>query len=184
MRVAIFGGSFNPPHVAHQMAALYVLETAPVDELWWIPCFKHPFDKPLAPFDDRFEMCRRAAAPLGARVRVDDVERAIGAESRTLRTVQHLQARHPQHQFLLIIGSDLVGQVDSWYGGAELKATVPFIVVGRAGAGPGGPVQLPAISSTAIRDALGAGKTIEGLVPRAVLDYIYQRGLFQAREPE
>ena len=45
MRVALFGGSFNPPHVAHQLVALYVLETQPVDELWLIPCFQHPFEK-------------------------------------------------------------------------------------------------------------------------------------------
>jgi len=65
MRVAIYGGSFNPPHVAHQLAALYVLETQPVDELWFVPCFKHPFEKALESFEDRLEMCRRAAAPLG-----------------------------------------------------------------------------------------------------------------------
>ena len=68
MRVALFGGSFNPPHVAHQLAALYVLETAPVDELWFVPAFEHAFGKPLAPFDDRLAMCELAAAALGPRV--------------------------------------------------------------------------------------------------------------------
>ncbi len=61
MRVAVFGGSFNPPHVAHQFVALYVLETAGVDELWLVPCAKHTFEKLLAPFSHRLRMCELAA---------------------------------------------------------------------------------------------------------------------------
>jgi len=182
MRVAIFGGSFNPPHVAHQMVALYVLETAPVDGLWFVPCFRHPFDKPLAPFEDRFVMCERAVVALGSRVRVSDIERDIGGESRTLRTVRRLQALHPEHAFSLVIGGDLVAEVPTWYGGAELQASVPFVVVGRGGAGPGagrGAVAMPEVSSTEVRQALRDGKSVEGLVPRAVLDYIYERGLYK-----
>src|SRR5204862_8276407 len=81
VRVALFGGSFNPPHIAHQLAALYVLETAPVDELWFVPAYEHAFGKPLAAFDDRLAMCKLTAAALGARARVSDVERAIGGAS-------------------------------------------------------------------------------------------------------
>jgi nicotinate-nucleotide adenylyltransferase len=63
MRVAVYGGSFNPPHVAHQLALTYVLATAQVDEVWMVPTFKHPFDKALAPFSDRAKMCELAASP-------------------------------------------------------------------------------------------------------------------------
>ncbi|MEA2699568.1 MAG: nicotinate-nucleotide adenylyltransferase [Myxococcales bacterium] len=191
MRVALFGGSFNPPHVAHQLVALYVLETAPVDQLWFIPCFQHAFGKPLAPFDDRFAMCGLAAAALGLRAQVSDVEREIAQPSRTLITVRALMARHPEHQFSWIVGGDLVPEIDSWYGAAELRRTVPFLIVGRAsaalgrtGAAVSATVMMPAVSSTDVRRALADGKSVEGLVPRTVLDYIYQRGLYQAREPE
>ena len=184
MRVALFGGSFNPPHVAHQLVGLYVLETAPVDELWLLPCFQHAFGKPLAPFDDRFRMCQLAAEALGARARVSDVERSIGQPSRTLVTVQALRAQHPQHTFSLVIGADLVDEVDGWFGAAELRRLVPFVVVGRAGAQAAGPVAMPAVSSTEIRRALGEGKSVEGLVPRTVLDYIYGKGLYRTRETE
>jgi nicotinate-nucleotide adenylyltransferase len=201
MRIALFGGSFNPPHVGHQLAALYVLETADVDELWFIPSFKHPFQKALEPFEDRFHMCELAAAALGARARVSDVERELGEESRTLRTLRALEARHPEHRFALVVGADLVAEIGDWYGADELRRAAPFIVVGRAGAaseeaagagagaaaGAGGAaraaVEMPAVSSTAIRRALADGKSVSGLVSRAVLDYIYGRGLFQAREP-
>jgi nicotinate-nucleotide adenylyltransferase len=189
MNVALYGGSFNPPHIGHQMVGLYVLETAGVDQIWFIPCFKHPFDKALAPFDDRLRMCELAAAALGPRAVVSAVERDLGEESRTLRTVRALEARHPEHRFSLVIGADLVDETDTWYGAEELRRAVPFIVVGRAGSGPpsrpGGarpPVEMPAVSSTEIRRALHEGKPVTGLVSRAVLDYIYGRGLFGARE--
>jgi nicotinate-nucleotide adenylyltransferase len=187
MRVALYGGSFNPPHVAHQMVALYVLETAPVDALWLVPACKHALGKPLAPFEDRLRMCELAAAALGARVRVSDIERAIGGESRSLRTVRRLQQEHPEHVFSLVIGADLVAEVPGWQGGDELQRTVPFIVVGRRGAGGGSvpaadAVEMPAVSSTEIRDRLGSGKSVAGLVPRGVLDYIYGRHLYLERD--
>jgi nicotinate-nucleotide adenylyltransferase len=181
MRVALYGGSFNPPHVAHQMVTLYVLETAPIDEVWLVPTCQHAFGKPLAPFEDRLAMCQRAAAPLGARVKVSDIESAIGGESRTLPTVRRLQALFPNETFSLVIGADLVAEVPTWFGGAELQATVPFIVVGRGGvAAPGGGLAMPQVSSTAVRDALAAKRSVDGLVPRSVLDYIRQRGLYQS----
>jgi nicotinate-nucleotide adenylyltransferase len=184
MRVALFGGSFNPPHVAHQLVALYVLETRPVDQLWLVPCFLHPFEKSLEPFAERMAMCERAAAALGPRVKVSDVEGRLGGESRTLRTVQALQGAHPEATFSLVIGSDLEAETDSWYGAGELKRTVPFVVVGRTGAGSGSPdgVSMPAVSSTEVRDRLRAGRAVDGLVPATVLDYIRQRGLYGTGE--
>lgn len=186
MRVALFGGSFNPPHVAHQLVALYVLETSAVDQLWMIPCFKHPFEKALLPFEDRFAMCQLAAEALGPRVKVSDVEKQLGGESRTLRTVQALRAAQPDLQLSLVIGSDLENETSSWYGADELRQNVSFIVVGRAGFGApgaakGSTVAMPPISSTEIRERLRAGAEatgVEALVPRRVLDYIRQRGLY------
>jgi nicotinate-nucleotide adenylyltransferase len=184
-RVAIYGGSFNPPHVAHQLVALYVLETAAVDELWIVPAFNHALGKPLAPFVDRLSMCERAAAALGPRVRVSDVERELGGQSRTLHTVRRLRERHAGHTFSLVIGADLVDEVPTWLGGDELRRTVPFIIVGRGSRRVGGDddrIAMPELSSTTVRDRLAAGKPVEGLVPRTVLDYIYGRGLYRSAQ--
>lgn len=183
MRVALFGGSFNPVHVAHQLVALYVLETRPVDELWFVPCFKHPFDKALEPFEDRRKMCELAAAPLGTRVRVSDVEARLGGESRTLRTVKALRAEHPDLDLSLVIGADLEAEITSWYGADELRRLVRFIIVGRAGVGgETNTIAMPAVSSTEVRDRLARGESPEGLVPRSVLDYITQRKLYGGPE--
>ena len=106
MRVALFGGSFNPPHVGHQLVALTVLETHAVDQLWMIPCFRHPFDKALAPFPDRLAMCALAMRALGERAQVCDIEGQLGGESRTLLTILALKKVHPEVEFHLVIGAD------------------------------------------------------------------------------
>ena len=182
MRVALFGGSFNPPHVAHQLVMLYVLETQAVDELWMIPCFQHPFEKSLEPFADRLEMCRRAARALGARVKVSEIEGELGGESRTLRTVQALKAATPGTEFSLVIGSDLEAETASWYGADELRRMISFLVVGRGGYPGAAPLVMPAISSSDVRARLGGGsgdsRAVQDLVPRDVLDYIRERGLY------
>jgi nicotinate-nucleotide adenylyltransferase len=197
MRVALFGGSFNPPHVAHQLVGLYVLETAPVDQLWFVPAFQHAFDKPLEPFTERFRMCELAAAALGPRARVCDIEARLGGPSLTLKTVQRLQGEHPGTAFSLVVGADLMGEIDGWYGAATLRSLVPFIVVGRAGAPGDGAlpstgavaagsapvaVAMPAVSSTEIRRALARGGDAAPFVAKSVLDYITSRGLYGSRQ--
>ena len=176
VRIALYGGSFNPPHVAHQLVALYVLETEPVAELWFMPAFRHAFDKPLEPFAERFRMCELAAAAVGARARVCDIESRLGGPSRTLKTVERLKEEHPGTEFSLVIGADLLSEVDNWYGADTLRRLVPFIVVGRATGS--GPVAMPSISSTEIRAALGSGQDASAWVPKSVLDYITSRGLY------
>lgn len=182
MRVAVYGGSFNPPHVAHQLALAYVLGTARVDEVWMVPTFKHPFDKPLAPFSDRAQMCELTASPFKA-VRVSRVEEELGGESYTLRTMRALTERHPDHRFALVIGADLVAERERWHGWPELEELVPFIVIGRQGspaasAAPGG-ITLPELSSTLVRQRLAAGEAVDALVAAPVVDYIRARGLYR-----
>jgi nicotinate-nucleotide adenylyltransferase len=178
MRVAFFGGSFNPPHVAHQLVALYVLETAPVDELWLVPCWKHPFDKALAPYAHRLRMCELAAAALGPRVRACDIEGRLGGESRTLLTIKALRAEHPEHEISLVVGADIEPELPMWYGADELLRTVPRIVVGRGGFGGGAAVAMPAVSSTEVRARLARGEPVDALLPRQVAAYIASQGLY------
>jgi nicotinate-nucleotide adenylyltransferase len=179
MRVALLGGSFNPPHVGHQLLALYVLETAEVDELWFVPCWKHPFDKALEDFAHRLRMTELAAAALGPRVRVSDFESKLGGEkSRTLVTIKGLQAQHPQHEFRLVIGADLEPELPSWYGAEELRRSVKLVVVGRGGYPGHFPVSMPMVSSTEVRNRLRAGTSAHGMVCASVLTYIREHGLY------
>lgn len=179
MRVAFFGGSFNPPHAAHQLVALYVLETTPVDELWFVPCWKHPFDKALAPYEHRLRMCELAAAALGTRARVSDVEGRLGGESRTLLTIKALRAERPEHEIALVVGADIEPELPLWYGAEELLRTVPRIVVGRGGFAGGGSLVMPAVSSTEVRARLAKGEPVADLLPKAVAEYVRAHGLYR-----
>jgi nicotinate-nucleotide adenylyltransferase len=180
--IAVFGGSFNPPHVAHQMVCLYVLETQPVDEVLLVPTYRHPFEKQLAPYPDRIEMCRRLALPFGGRATVSTIEQELGGESSlTLVTLQALAERLVGCQLRLVIGSDILRERDKWYRWADIEALAPPIVVGR----PGHPVadapELAAISSTEVRARLADGKPIDAWIPRQVAAYIAERGLYTPR---
>jgi nicotinate-nucleotide adenylyltransferase len=170
------------------MAMLYVLATAEVDELLMMPCFRHPFEKQLAPFEHRWAMCERAVEPLGRRVTVSDLEYRLGGESRTLNTVKALLGERPGVRVAVVIGSDLMAERERWYGWSELSALAEFIVVGRAGtamgvaaAGEGDapPLHIPNISSSEVRDRLARGQSVSTWVPACVLDYIAAHGLYR-----
>jgi nicotinate-nucleotide adenylyltransferase len=180
--VGFFGGSFDPPHVGHVLAVAYVLSVHPVDAVLVVPVFQHPFAKRTTPFEDRLEMCRRAFAWLPG-VSVSDVEARLGGESLTLRTLEALSGEDPEMDLRLIIGSDVVADLPKWHRYDRIAEIAPPLILARAGvAGEHGAEVLPRVSSTEVREALGAGDraSVAPLVPRAVLDHVEARGLYRA----
>jgi nicotinate-nucleotide adenylyltransferase len=180
--VGVFGGSFNPPHIAHVLAVTVVLARFEVDRILVVPTYQHPFAKALASYEDRVKMCELAMGWL-PRVEISRVEEELGGESRTLRTIEHLHARHPEWELRFVMGADLVVESSKWYGFDRITALAPPIVLGRVGVSYEGapPSVLPDISSTEVRAAIGAGRfdEIEPLVPRAVLDHARTHGLYR-----
>jgi nicotinate-nucleotide adenylyltransferase len=176
--VAVFGGSFDPPHVGHVLAVSWVLATAPIDAVWVVPALEHAFGKKLRPFAHRRRMAELAFASLRG-VEVSDVEARLGGASYTVRTLEELRRRHPDLDFRLVIGSDLVEQVPRWKEGARLPSLAPLLVVGRGGHADGRALAMPEVSSTEVRERLRAGLSVEGLVPRRVLEYAEQHGLYR-----
>jgi nicotinate-nucleotide adenylyltransferase len=191
VQVALFGGSFNPPHIAHQMACLVVLETCAVDQVWMVPTYRHAFSKELCPFEHRMRMCRLAAAAFGDRVEVSSIEADLARPvSRTLDTVLALREAHPDTRFRLVIGADILSETGKWHRWKDIEALAPPIVIGRigfqlAGHGALGPgydlieLDLPNVSSTEVRARLARGESAVPLVSRAVMDYIAKRGLYR-----
>jgi nicotinate-nucleotide adenylyltransferase len=180
-RVGIFGGSFNPPHVAHVLAASYTLLVAPIDELCVIPVFQHPFAKELVPYEARLRMCELAFEAV-AHVSVSDVERELGGESRTLRTLEHLQRAHPDWSMRLVIGSDVVADLPKWHHFDRIAEIAPPFVLERRGVGPGDKSVLPQVSSSEIRDLAKAGEMeqLTMLLPQRVLELVRAQGLYGA----
>ncbi len=182
-QVALLGGSFNPPHVAHLMVAQWVLATQAVDQVWLLPAFVHPFGKALAPFADRVRMCELAVRSLrGAFVCPAEAElERDPLVGKTARTLEHLSAKHPTHRFSLVIGADILSDTGKWYRWDRIRELARVIVVGREGYPPvDGAPSFPAISSSAIRERLARGEDVSGLVPRRVLAYVEEQGLYRA----
>lgn len=187
-KVGLFGGSFNPPHVAHQLVALYILETA-VDEVWFVPTYSHPFGKELVAFDHRVAMCELAAAPLGARARVSRAEEDLARKpdfvaSRTLDLIEHLEVAHRDCELHLVVGADILGETDKWHRWDEVTRRAPLIVIGRTGYPlPAGSVAtgvtMPEVSATRARELLASGDPAAAtLLPRNVMGYIARHGLY------
>ncbi len=180
--VGVFGGSFNPPHISHVLAAAAVVSLHALDALLVIPTFMHPFAKSLAPYAARLAMCRLAMGEL-PRVRISRIEEELGGESRTLRTVETLKARNPGWTLRLVMGADLVVEAPKWHGFDRIKELAEPLVLGRVGITyPGAPQPiLPSASSTEVRDFLRDQDFAHacGLVPRLVLDYIKEHHLYE-----
>lgn len=180
---AVFGGSFNPPHLAHVLALATVLARFDVERILVVPTYQHPFAKALAPYEDRVRMCELAMGFL-PRVEISRVEEQLGGESRTLRTLEHLHAQHPSWSLRFVMGADLVVESAKWFGFERITALAPPIVLGRVGVSYDGapPAVLPSISSTEVRAQIAAGRwdALEPLVPRGVLQHAREKGLYSS----
>lgn len=182
MEIALFGGSFDPPHVGHLLAVVYVLATEPVDEVWMVPVFEHPFRKRLSgSFEHRAELCRRALSSLGEpRARVSTVEAELGGEGRTVDLLEHLHRARPEVRWSLVMGSDLVAEKGSWKRFDRIAELARIIQIERQGHATGGAqALLPEVSSTEVRALLCRGGDAGRLVPRPVLEAIRAAGSYR-----
>jgi nicotinate-nucleotide adenylyltransferase len=180
--IALFGGSFDPPHLGHLLAAAWVLATEPVDELWFVPVLQHPFGKPLVgSYEHRVELCEKVAAHL-ARARVSRAEEESG-QTRTVDLLEWLQRKHPGTRFALVLGTDLDAEKAQWKRFDRVEQLARIISVRRGGHGSPGngddAVVIPEISSTQVRSLLKSGGDASHLVPRAVLQSIRDAGTYR-----
>lgn len=171
-RIAILGGSFNPPHLGHVGIARYVMDRDLADGVWVIPCLAHPYAKPLAPFENRMVMCQLAFRGL-EHVVVSDVDAALPRPSYTVQTLRYL-VKHPYHTFFLIVGSDIIAGIPNWKDSAEIQKLAALIEVPR---GPASPI--PNVSATSVRDRVAHGIDITDAVPAPVWEYIRSHHLYR-----
>jgi len=181
VRVALIGGSFNPPHVGHLLAADYVKATREIDEVWLMPAYRHPFGKQMLDFEHRFQMCRALCADAAGWLKATDVERELGEGGWTVDTLAHLVAKFPLDQFTLVIGSDILKDLPNWKQFDRIEQMATVLVLRRAGhpapeaVGP----ELAHVSSTQVRQMLERGDDPTFLVPRAVLQYVRSHRLYR-----
>ncbi|MFH1653788.1 MAG: nicotinate-nicotinamide nucleotide adenylyltransferase [Pseudomonadota bacterium] len=172
-RVAIFGGSFNPPHLGHISVIRWILDEDLADQVWIVPCYMHPFEKKLESFEDRKRMCEIAFLQKNWPVAVLDIEKELGGMSYTVRTIEELLQIHTDKEFSLVVGSDIENEREKWRGFDTIEKLVDVIVIPR-----GGEDFNRSISSTSIREKISGGKTYSDLVPPEIEEYIKKHGLY------
>jgi len=175
VRIALFGGSFDPPHWGHVLAATWAQVEGRLDQVWVLPVARHPYGKPLAPWEQRWQLCQAAFGSLPfARLRDDERRNPSGF---TFDLVQTLMRETPQAQWFLVGGGDTTRDLRNWHRGAELATLISVIQVPRGGYDRQA-AAIPAISSTDIRERLAAGVPIGDSVPPGVAQLIAAHGWY------
>ena len=169
MKVAVFGGSFNPPHVGHAMVAEWLMWTQQADVVLLVPCYDHPFAKHLAPFRDRVLWCQNLATDVSDNILVDPIEDELPCPSYTINTLRALDARMPRDVLRLVVGADVLLETNNWKDWDAIEKEFPPIVVGRAGYPcPDGVVVFPEVSSSDIRVRLQKREPLNHLLTAGV----------------
>ncbi|MCU0451585.1 MAG: nicotinate (nicotinamide) nucleotide adenylyltransferase [Bernardetiaceae bacterium] len=134
MKVALFFGSFNPIHVGHLIIANTVAESTDYQQVWFVVSPHNPFKKSntLLHEHDRLEMVRAAIAD-NPKLNATDIEFRLPRPSYTIDTLTHLQEKHPQHQFRLIIGEDNLNNFYRWKNFARILEYYGLLVYPRHG---------------------------------------------------
>lgn len=167
--IAVYGGSFQPPHVGHAMVAAWLSWTGLADEVWLVPVGEHAFGKALWPFAERVALCRAMAADVGAFVQVCTLEGELAGVSYTVRTLDAIAAQRPEDRIRLVMGADQWAVRASWREWDRLESRYAPIVVGRAGFGDvDGAPTFPDVRSTALRERLAQGLDLQGWVTASV----------------
>lgn len=203
MKIALFGGSFNPVHNGHVALGKTVVEQLGYDRVVYIPAYQNPFKtEPSGAADqDRIAMLHAALDSFDWAV-VEPCEIERGGVSYTYDTVVALISRYRQQGLLapgekpaLLVGSDISRRFREWYRVQELVQLVDLLVARRpceeadlSGVAlefpfPHTPVvnELYDVSSSQIRQLCGCGKDFSSLVPETVYGYILERGLYGQR---
>ena len=185
MRIAIFGGTFNPVHSAHLAMARAAADQCALDRVLFIPAGNPPHKDVNTPYDHRLPMVELACAadPRFIASRLEEGS----AKSYSIDTIEKIHSHEPAAELFFLIGSDAFEELRTWRRWQDVVRAVEFIVIARPGHAilniPGARVhrvEMPesAVSSSEIRGAVAAGQT-SGDLPSPVAAYIAKHGLYR-----
>jgi len=192
MKIGFLGGSFDPVHFGHLIAAQDVYEQYKLDRLFLVPAAQAPL-KPndvQSTTEDRWRMLQ-AACEWDQRLEISDYELRKGGLSYTIDSVRHFRQQYPHDELFWIIGGDQLPQLHKWKDIAELTKLVAFIFLER----PGHPSKahpeieglrlnrcdghLIEISSSELRQRVREGRSLNYFCPQKVIAYIEDKKLYR-----
>lgn len=200
--IAVFGGTFDPPHKGHINLAENVLSSGAADEVVFVPAFKPPHkpDSPVSEFNVRLEMLKLATRG-NDKFAVSDIESGRKGPSFTFDTLDEFSKLHPRMAIKLLMGSDSLKLLHTWYRAVELVENWPLLVYPRKGYLPHReelclnwgnevaekllgyilPVPFYDFSSTEIRDKILRGEDVSGLLDPDVCRYVLEKKTYNRK---
>lgn len=194
-RIGVFGGTFDPIHVGHLVAAVNTRHDLDLDRVVLMVA-NVPWQKSAArrvtPAEDRFAMAAAAVGDVPG-VEASRMEIDRGGPSYTADTVAELTRMHPGAELYVIVGWDVSSSLETWERFGEVREMASLVVVNRPGTKPPAglvhqgwrvrEVSVPNldISSTDLRARAAAGRPLDYLVPHAAVRVIRERGLYSVR---
>ena len=163
MKIAVFGGAFNPPHLGHANLVKSVCDIINPEKVLIIPTGNAPHKTSETCFEDRFEMARLAFPDY----EISDIENSREV-SYTVDTILKLQKIYPTADFTLIVGADMLADFYKWKDYERLLELCFVIAGGR-----------DHISSSLVRQKLLSGEATDGLISPPVAEYIKRKGLYK-----
>jgi nicotinate-nucleotide adenylyltransferase len=188
VRIGVFGGTFDPPHLGHLIAAADAYAALALDRVLFVPAAVQPLklDRVRTSARCRLEMVRAAVAA-DERFAVDELELRRTGPSYTADTLEELSTRFERAELFLLVGADVTVDLVRWYRPERILELATLAVLDRGGDAvhelPGArvvrvPVTRIDISATEIRRRAACGESIRYLVPDAVREIIRREGLY------
>jgi len=189
-KAGLFFGSFNPIHTGHMIIAGYVLGFNDRDDVWMVISPHNPLKgkKTLLAGHHRYAMVQIAVED-HPRLRACNIEFKMPQPSYTIDTLVRLEEKHPDHQFVVIAGTDIFPTFHKWKNYDTLLENYKFYIYRRPGFDPGTyashrnvfifDAPLMEISSSFIRQAIFDGRDIRYFVPEKVYDYIREMHFYE-----
>lgn len=189
MKIAIFGGRFDPPHIGHLRIASEILKLKKADEVWFVPDNFHQWNPIVASIKNRLEMLELLTKNKND-MKVDDIAFKLGSITETIKVIRELRKMY-QHDYFFICGSDQLINFSKWTHWNELQKELKFLIVPRLGFSihDNLPLNYEILnnmnyqpldnSSTEIRERIKKGLPINGLVTEEVKEYIVKQELYK-----
>lgn len=182
-KVGLYFGTFNPIHIGHCIIAQYMLEFTDLDEVWFVVTPHNPHKKKNSLLDDRHRLHMvNLAIDDHYKLRVSDVEFGLPQPSYTANTLVHLEEKHPEASFHLIMGEDNLESFPRWRNYEAILENHDLYVYPRIGSNGGELSSHPKvhitqapiieIAATEIRQAIKEGKDVSYMLPYEVWEFI------------
>ncbi len=190
MKIGLFFGSFNPIHCGHLIIAGYLAEFSDLNQVWLVvsPHNPHKLKQTLLQDHHRLSLVKIAIGD-NRKIKASDIEFKLTKPSYTIHTLAHLHEKFPEHEFVLILGSDNLETFHKWKNYEQILEHNELYVYPRKGSEGGPLLQHPKVkiveapqmelSSTFIREAIKSKKDVRYMLPESAWNYIDEMNFYR-----